>query len=88
MESACLTVADGPRPTKARLGIWVNDTLLRRGSMTEDGPEALQFGKLYTGDIIMSSQLSPAAILASIPGVQNVTSRAYAGILVSMDTAN
>lgn len=38
--------------TKARLGIWVNDTLLRRGSMTEDGPEALQFGKLYTGDII------------------------------------
>jgi hypothetical protein len=34
--------------TKARLGIWVNDTLLRRGSMTEDGPEALQFGKLYT----------------------------------------
>ncbi|KAJ5566616.1 hypothetical protein N7535_008254 [Penicillium sp. DV-2018c] len=38
--------------TKARLGIWVNDTLLRRGSMTEEGPEALQFGKLYTGDII------------------------------------
>ncbi|KAJ5521049.1 hypothetical protein N7463_001502 [Penicillium fimorum] len=38
--------------TKARLGIWVNDTLLCRGSMTEDGPEALQFGKLYTGDII------------------------------------
>ncbi|OQD60880.1 hypothetical protein PENPOL_c020G05511 [Penicillium polonicum] len=38
--------------TKARSGIWVNDTLLRRGSMTEDGPEALQFGKLYTGDII------------------------------------
>ncbi|QQK47480.1 Serine/threonine-protein kinase RAD53 [Penicillium digitatum] len=38
--------------TKARSGIWVNDTLLRRGSMTEDGPEALQYGKLYTGDII------------------------------------
>ncbi|KAJ6127824.1 hypothetical protein N7471_009041 [Penicillium samsonianum] len=38
--------------TKARLGIWVNDTPLRRGSMTEDGPEALQFGKLYTGDVI------------------------------------
>lgn len=38
--------------TKARLGIWVNDTLLCRGSMTDEGPEALQFGKLYTGDII------------------------------------
>ena len=38
--------------TKARLGIWVNDIPLRRGSMTADGPEALQFGKLYTGDII------------------------------------
>lgn len=38
--------------TKARLGIWVNDTLLRRGSMTDEGPEALQFGKLYTGDVI------------------------------------
>jgi serine/threonine protein kinase len=38
--------------TKARLGIWVNDTLLRRGSITEEGPEVLQFGKLYTGDII------------------------------------
>jgi serine/threonine protein kinase len=38
--------------TKARLGIWVNDILLRRGSSTEDGPEVLQFGKLYTGDII------------------------------------
>ncbi|KAJ5125016.1 uncharacterized protein N7515_008841 [Penicillium bovifimosum] len=38
--------------TKARLGIWVNDTLLRRGSITAEGPEALQFGKLYTGDVI------------------------------------
>jgi hypothetical protein len=28
------------------------DTWSPRGSMTEDGPEALQFGKLYTGDII------------------------------------
>jgi serine/threonine protein kinase len=38
--------------TKARLGIWVNDVLLRRSSTTQDGPEVLQFGKLYTGDII------------------------------------
>lgn len=33
--------------TKTRKCIWVNDTELRKG-----GPEGLQFGKLYTGDII------------------------------------
>jgi serine/threonine protein kinase len=38
--------------TKARHGIWVNDIPLRRGLKTQDGPETLQFGKLYTGDII------------------------------------
>lgn len=38
--------------TKARHGIWVNDVQLCRGAVKEDGSEALQFGKLYTGDII------------------------------------
>ncbi|CAG7915737.1 unnamed protein product [Penicillium olsonii] len=38
--------------TKARMGIWVNDVLLRRGTSKEDGTEAVEFGKLYTGDII------------------------------------
>lgn len=38
--------------TKASRGIWVNDIPLRRSSKTEDGREALQFGALYTGDII------------------------------------
>jgi hypothetical protein len=38
--------------TKARLGIWVNDTQLTRGAIRDDGTEALQFGKIYTGDII------------------------------------
>lgn len=33
--------------TKTRKCIWVNGTELRKG-----GPEGLQFGKLYTGDII------------------------------------
>ncbi|KAJ5091123.1 hypothetical protein NUU61_005993 [Penicillium alfredii] len=38
--------------TKTRKCIWVNDVELRRGSSTEDGPEGLHFGKIYTGDII------------------------------------
>lgn len=36
--------------TKTRNCIWVNDTELRRGD--ENGRPGLQFGKLYTGDII------------------------------------
>ena len=38
--------------TKTRKCIWVNDTELRRGTTTDGGPEGLQYGKLYTGDII------------------------------------
>ncbi|KAJ5574152.1 uncharacterized protein N7459_008579 [Penicillium hispanicum] len=32
--------------------VMVNDVELRRGSPTENGPEGLHFGKLYTDDII------------------------------------
>jgi serine/threonine protein kinase len=38
--------------TKARMGIYVNDTLLQRGPPGEDGPNQYPFGKLYNGDII------------------------------------
>lgn len=38
--------------TKARRGVWVNDIPLHRGSARDDGRETLQFGTLYTGDII------------------------------------
>lgn len=38
--------------TKARMGIYVNDTLLHRGPPGEGGPNQYPFGKLYNGDII------------------------------------
>ncbi|CAG8919541.1 unnamed protein product [Penicillium salamii] len=38
--------------TKASRGIWVNDILLRRSTAQGDGKEALEYGKLYSGDII------------------------------------
>ncbi|KAJ5183879.1 hypothetical protein N7492_001495 [Penicillium capsulatum] len=38
--------------TKARKCIWVNDVELRRGCSPDEGPESLQYGRLYTGDII------------------------------------
>ncbi|OQD88845.1 hypothetical protein PENANT_c003G00302 [Penicillium antarcticum] len=38
--------------TKARMGIYVNGTLLERGPPNENRPNQCTFGKLYNGDVI------------------------------------